>query len=84
MPRLIEIVLFLTPLAAFAVWWFAARSTGLPRWFLGALAGVIALVLAGLLWTRHQAVQDAALQYQPAQLRDGQIIPGRAVMHERD
>lgn len=84
MPRLIEIVLFLTPIAAFAVWWFTARSVRLPSWLVGAVAAMILLVLAGLLWTRHQAVRDAAMQYQPAELRDGQIVPGRAVAHERD
>jgi hypothetical protein len=77
MPRLIEIVMFLTPIAAFAVWRLTARR--LPGWFLGALAGVILLLLAGLLWTHQQSARDAALQYQPAELRDGRIIPGHAM-----
>lgn len=77
MPRLIEIVMFLTPIAAFAVWRLMAQR--IPGWFLGALAGVILLLLGGLLWTHQQSARDSAMQYQPAQLRDGRIIPGRAV-----
>jgi hypothetical protein len=77
MPRLIEIVMFLTPIAAFVAWRLTANR--IPGWFLGALASVIVLLLGGLLWTHQQSARDSAMQYQPAQLQDGRIIPGRAV-----
>ena len=37
------------------------------------------LLLAGLLWTHQQSARDSAMQYQPAQLQGGRIVPGRAV-----
>jgi hypothetical protein len=76
MPRIIEVVLFLAPFAAFAVWRLYFRTRVLPLSFVIGLGCVVALILGALLWTHHQVAGDGQLQYQPAVMRDGRIVPG--------
>lgn len=78
MPRIIEIVLFLTPFLGFAVWRLAFPSPTPPLWLVGGLAGFVLLMLTSLLWVRHLDSTDGTRVYVPAALRDGQIIQGHA------
>ena len=74
MPRLIEIILFLTPFLGFAVWRLVFPSPLPPLWLLCALAGFVAVMLAALLWLWHADAGDAGLPYVPARLLDGRIV----------
>lgn len=76
MPRVIEIILFLTPFVAFAAWrlWFPSPLP--PAGLIYALTAFVVLMLAALLWTSHIEAQDAHKAYIPAVMRDGRIIPG--------
>jgi hypothetical protein len=76
MPRIIEIVLFLTPFVAFALWRLYFRTLVLPIWFVAGLGCVVLMLLGGLLWTLREVAGDAREQYRPAILQDGRIIPG--------
>lgn len=77
MPRLIEIVLFLTPLLGFAMWRLLFPSPTPPLWLVYGLALFVALMLIALIWARHLDSGDAQEAYVPAQLRDGQVIPAQ-------
>ena len=79
MPRIIEIVLFLAPFAAFALWRLCFRGLVLPLWFLIAVGCLVLVTLGGLLWTRHELSGDAQDRYRPATLQDDRIIPGGPV-----
>jgi hypothetical protein len=79
MPRIIEIVLFLTPFVAFALWRWYFRILVPPLWFVVGLGCVVLMLLGGLLWTLHEVAGDAREQYRPASLEDGRIIPGGPV-----
>lgn len=80
MLRLAEVLVFLSPLAAYALWRVTlARGEGpSPRLLLGILAGLL-LFGAGLVWFGLREDQLAPGQrYVPAELRDGQVVPGHA------
>jgi hypothetical protein len=76
MPRIIEIVLFLTPFVAFAAWrlWFPSPLP--PAGLVYGLAAFAGVMLAALLWTTYLESQDAHRAYVPAVVVDGRIIPG--------
>ena len=78
MPRLIEIILFLTPFVGFAVWRLIVPSDRPPVWLVASAAGFVMLMLASLLWLHAMDASDRVKSYVPAQLRDGQIVPGHA------
>ena len=75
MPRIIEIVLFLTPFLGFAVWRLVFPSPVPPLWLMCGLATAVALMLLTLLWMRHADANKAELGYIPARLIDGRVIP---------
>jgi hypothetical protein len=77
MPRVIEIVLFLTPFVAFAAWRLLFPSPVPPLWLVGGLAGFVAVMIVALLWLRHIDSGDADEAYIPAQLIDGRVVPAR-------
>ncbi|HEY4041191.1 MAG TPA: DUF6111 family protein [Rhodopila sp.] len=77
MSRIIEIVLFLTPFLAFATWRLVVPSPAPPPWLIYALAGAVALLLLGLLWTRHFDAGDANDAYVPAKLIGGRVVPAQ-------
>ncbi len=83
MPRIIEIVLFLAPFAAFALWRLYFRTRVLPLWFIVGLGCGVLAMLGGLLWTRHQVAGDAKERYRPAILQEGRIVPGGPVRPPR-
>lgn len=79
MPRIIEIILFLTPIMAFVAWRLLAPSPRLPLGLVYGLTGLVAVMLAALLWLRHIEAGDADQAYVPAQLRQGQIVSPQRV-----
>ncbi|WP_158923442.1 hypothetical protein [Acidisphaera sp. S103] len=76
MPRLIEIILFLTPFVAFAAWrlWFPSPLP--PPGLIYGLAVFVGLMLAALLWTSHLDAEDGHQAYVPAVMQNGRIIEG--------
>jgi hypothetical protein len=76
MPRIIEIVLFLTPLLGFAAWrlWFPSPLP--PLWLMYGLGGFVGLMLLMLAWVWQLDAGDANRSYVPAVLRDGRVVPG--------
>jgi hypothetical protein len=75
MSRIIEIVLFLTPLLGFVVWRVLFPSPLPPAWLIYALGGFVALMLVGLIWLRHLNASDADKAYVPAALQGDRVIP---------
>lgn len=78
MIRLLEIALFLTPLGAYALW-----RTTVARGQDGPSPRVLAMLLAGLLlfggvlaWFGVHDRLPPGARYIPAELRDGQVVPG--------
>ncbi|HVZ08567.1 DUF6111 family protein [Rhodopila sp.] len=76
--RLIEIVLFLSPFAAFAALRLLSPSQALPRWAVPALAVSVVAMLGLLLFLRGRDAGDADLAYVPARMDNGRIVPGHA------
>jgi hypothetical protein len=75
MPRIIEIVLFLTPFVGFAAWRLLFPSPTPPASLMYALAGFVILMLGALLWLWHLDTNDTHQRYVPDQLRDGRAVP---------
>jgi len=75
MPRIIEIVLFLTPFLSFAAWrlWFPSPLP--PPWLLYGLAAFVVLMLVALVWLWHLEAEDANRPYFPDELHDGRVVP---------
>jgi hypothetical protein len=77
MPRIIEIVLFLTPFLVFAVWRLWVPSPLPPSWLVWGLASFVGILLVALVWAWHREAEDAGRAYVPAELREGRVVPGR-------
>lgn len=80
MAYLVQVVLFLLPFVAFALWlrWYPQHAVR-PRLLVLALIG-IALGLAGAFWYGLSVSTRPGTVYIPATLGpDGQVVPGRAV-----
>ncbi len=77
--RLAEIALFLVPLAAFLMWrQLAARTTGLPIWLLGLMAGALGVAGATLVWfALHEGAPPGSV-YVPPHVVNGRIVPGHS------
>jgi hypothetical protein len=77
-PYLVELLLFLTPFAAYGVWRKAHPGTE-PSTILLALAGVgVVLMLAGGLWYGTSRSLRPGETYVPAQLEGERVEPGHA------
>ena len=76
--RLIEIVLFLSPFAAFLVLRLLAPARILPPWVLPVFTVAVLVMLGLLLLLRSYDAGDAGKAYVPARLEDGRVIPGHA------
>jgi hypothetical protein len=75
MPRIIEIVLFLTPFLSFAVWRLLFPSPLPPLWLIYGLVGFVVLMLVALFWLRQLDAGDAQQPYFPDELRNGIAVP---------
>ena len=75
MSRIIEIVLFLTPLLGFFLWRLVLPAPVPPLWLVGGLTTFMAILLLALLWLRHLDADDANKAYVPAQLQDDHVVP---------
>jgi hypothetical protein len=76
--RLIEILLFLSPFAAFAVVRVLAPSGGLPNWVLPTFAACLVLIVVALIVLRGLNAGDGNEAYVPARLEHGKVVPSRA------
>jgi hypothetical protein len=79
-PLIDEIVLFLVPFAAFALWLIVRRKAphDLAHWAgRGPMLTLIGLLLvaAGLAWTGFTAERDLGA-YVPANIENGRLVPG--------
>lgn len=78
MLRLAELVLFLSPFAAFVLWRLLAAEGG-PSLRVVLLSACCIVALAGVLfWLSRRDVLPPGAPYVPAHLQDGRIIPGHA------
>ena len=80
MIRAAELALFLVPLAAYVLWRVTAarRQAGPSPWVLSVLLLGLLLLGGGLAWFGVHDRLPAGARYVPAQLRDGQVVPGHA------
>ncbi|MFL5281154.1 MAG: DUF6111 family protein [Rhodopila sp.] len=76
--RLIEIALFLSPFAAFALLRLLAPARGVPSWVLPVFTAIVVITLALLLYLRGLDAGDANKAYVPARLEDGRVLPSKA------
>jgi hypothetical protein len=76
--RLIEIALFLSPFAAFALLRLLAPARSVPPWVLPTFTGVVVVMLGLLLYLRSLDSGDANQAYIPAHVEDGRVIPSEA------
>ncbi|HQT80238.1 MAG TPA: hypothetical protein PLD10_24630 [Rhodopila sp.] len=77
--RIIEAVLFLTPFLAFIAWRLVLASVVPPPVLVLATTGFAAVLLGTLIWLHHLDARNTTQAYVPAQVRNGDIIPGHAV-----
>lgn len=77
MSRDAEILLYLTPVLAFAVWRLLFPSPLLPLWLVRGVVAFSALMFLALIWSWHLDAGDAHRIYVPARLDDGQVLPAR-------
>ncbi len=77
MARYAEILLYLTPFIAVAVWRLLFPSPLPPLWLVRSVAAFAALMLLALIWSWYLDAGDVHRTYVPARLDDGQIVPAR-------
>ena len=76
MPYLIELILFLLPFGAYALWRrLNPEAEPSSRTVLLALAG-IGLGMAGAVWYGLSVSAGPEAVYVPARMQDGKIVPG--------
>jgi len=78
MLRLVELALFITPFAAFAIWRFVALDGGPPMRVVVGAACVLAMLAAILAWLSQDDALPPGAGYEPPRLEDGKIIAGHA------
>ena len=80
MIRLAELALFLAPLGAYALWraTVVRGQTGPSPRVLSAITAGLLVFGAALAWFGVHDRLPPGARYVPAQLRDGQIVPGHA------
>jgi Family of unknown function (DUF6111) len=78
MLRLVELALFLAPIALFAAWRFLAMESG-PSPRVVVVAACLLVALAGMLiWLSREHAMPPGSEYVPAQLQDGRVVSGHA------
>ena len=82
MLRFLELLLFLSPFIAFAVWRLLLPASGPSPRLMVLAAGALLLLAGGLYWFSQQDALPRNSAYAPAQLQDGRLLPGprRAAM----
>jgi hypothetical protein len=78
MLRLVEILLFLSPFAAFALWRVLAPVGGPSPRVIAVAAGMLVLLLGALLWYRAEDALPPGVAYIPPTFVGGRIVPGHA------
>lgn len=78
MIRVVEIALFLAPLAMFAVWRIFFPGILLSRWMMGVIGVILIIVFGTLVWLRQEDAEPANATYVPAALEGDRILPPRA------
>jgi hypothetical protein len=76
---LTELLLLLTPFAAFIAWRLSLGAGGPSRLVLIVAACVLALLGGLLVWLSRVGAAPPGTAYVPAELQDGRIVPGHAV-----
>jgi hypothetical protein len=76
MLRLTEILLFLAPFAAFAIWRLSVDIGGPPRSVVIGAACFALLMLGLLVYLRENRALPPGTHYVPAHVEDGHIVPG--------
>lgn len=79
MLRLVELLLFLGPFIAYALWRLLAPVGGPSPRFIAVAAGLVIVVAAVLFWFSREDALPPGTSYVPAELHDGRLIPGHAV-----
>ena len=79
MPRLIEILMFVAPFVAFAIWRLLFPAPLPPAWLVGWVSALVLLAAAGLFWSWFQVAGDARQDYVPARVVNGHVVPARRV-----
>ena len=78
MIRIVEIALFLAPLAMFAAWRIFFPGVQLSRGMLAVIGVMLVIVFVTLVWLRHDDAEPANAAYVPAALDGDRITPPRA------
>lgn len=78
MIRIVEILMFVAPIAIFVAWRLLAPDTALSGRHLAALGVAMAATLAALVWLRMEDAEPPQTHYQPAQLQGDQVTAPRA------
>lgn len=77
MLRVLEILLFLMPFAAYGVWlWSGKRFT---RELLWGTMGSMLVMLMSAAWLELSQAVPPGLQYVPPHMENGRVVPGHAV-----
>ena len=78
MIRAAELSLFLSPIIAYLLW---RRFSTVPptRATLFAMLAALVVIGTGLVWSGLQERHPEGSHYVPAEMRDGQVTPGRGV-----
>ena len=76
MLRLAELALFLSPIAAYAIWRLTAARGGPSTLMVAAACFGLAALGAGLVWFALREAMPPAQRYVPAEMRNGRIVPG--------
>lgn len=79
MLRLLEVALFLSPFVAFALWRVLAPARPPSARVIALAAGALAVLAGALFWYSREDMLPPGADYAPAQLQDGQLVPGHGV-----
>jgi hypothetical protein len=78
MLRLAEFALLLAPLAAFIAWRLLDASGGPSNFLLFSAAAAVCVIAGVLFWLAYTEGLRRGVEYVPATLQDGRIVPGHA------
>jgi hypothetical protein len=78
MLRLVEFALLLAPLAAFIAWRMLDATGGPSNSLLVSAAVAVCVIAAVLIWLVDTEGLRRGVEYVPATLQDGRIVPGHA------